>query len=81
MFLLSRSFKRGSKSESVNWGVSDNTIDRNNRWRKVKRAGSRKHETLDEISLHESVSLTEWCPGIISSSTSYDVMGSVYLTK
>ena len=39
---LSRSFRRGSNSEALNRGVSEATIDRNNRWRKVGRAGARK---------------------------------------
>ena len=39
---LSRSFRRGSNSEALNRGVSEATIDRNNRWRKVERAGARK---------------------------------------
>ena len=39
---LSRSFRRDSNSEAQNWGVEDGDIDRNNRWRKVDRAGARK---------------------------------------
>ena len=39
---LSRSFRRGSNSEVQNRGVSDSDIDRNNRRRKMERAGSRK---------------------------------------
>ena len=39
---LSRSFRRGSNSEVQNRGVEDGDIDRNNRWRKVDRAGARK---------------------------------------
>ena len=39
---LSRSFRRGSNSEAQNRGVDDGDIDRNNRWRKVDRAGARK---------------------------------------
>ena len=39
---LSRSFRRGSNSEALNRGVSEVTIDRNNRWSKVDRAGARK---------------------------------------
>ena len=39
---LSRSFRRGSKSEVKNRGVSDSDIDRNNRWRKVEKAEARK---------------------------------------
>ena len=39
---LLRSFCRGSNSEALNRVVSEATIDRNNRWIKVDRAGSRK---------------------------------------
>ena len=39
---LSRSFRRDSNSEAQNRGVEDGDIDRNNRWRKVDRAGARK---------------------------------------
>ena len=39
---LSRSFRRGSNSEALNRGVDEATIDRNNRWRKIERAGARK---------------------------------------
>ena len=39
---LSRSFRRGSNSEAQNRGVSDSDIDKNNRWRKVDRSGSKK---------------------------------------
>ena len=39
---LSRSFRRGSNSEALNRGVSEATVERNNRWRKVERAGARK---------------------------------------
>ena len=39
---LSRSFRRGSNSEALNRGVSKTSIYRNNRWRKVDRAGARK---------------------------------------
>ena len=44
-YSLARSFSRGSNSEALNRGVDENTIDRNNRWRKVERAGA-KNETL-----------------------------------
>ena len=39
---VSRSFRRGSNSEAQNRGVSEADIERNNRWRKVDRAGARK---------------------------------------
>jgi len=39
---LSRSFRRGSKSEDLNRGVDEVTIDRNNRWRKIERVGTSK---------------------------------------
>ena len=39
---ISRSFRRWSNSEVQNRGVDDGDIDRNNRWRKVERAGIRK---------------------------------------
>ena len=39
---LSRSFRRGSNSEALNRGVDEASIDRNNRWRKIERAGARK---------------------------------------
>lgn len=35
---------RGSNSEAQNRGVEDGDIDRNNRWRKVDRAGARKYQ-------------------------------------
>ena len=37
-----RSFRSGSNSEAQNRGVSEADIERNNRWKKVDRAGSRK---------------------------------------
>ena len=43
---LTRSFRRGSNSEALNRGVSEVAIDRNNRWRKVERAGVRKAKLL-----------------------------------
>ena len=43
---LPRSFRRGSNSETLNRGVSKVVIDRNNRWRKVKKAGARKAKIL-----------------------------------
>ena len=43
---ISRSFRRGSNSEAQNRGVSDSDIDKNNRWRKVDRAGSEKARLL-----------------------------------
>ena len=39
---LSRSFHRGSNSKFIKRGGSESEIDRNNRWRKQDRAGSRK---------------------------------------
>ena len=39
---LSRSFRRGSNSEAQNRKVSESDIDRNNRWRKVEKAGAKK---------------------------------------
>ena len=39
---LSRSFLRGSNSEALNRRVSEATVERNNRWRKVERVGARK---------------------------------------
>ena len=41
-YRLSRSFRLGSNSEAQNLGVDDWDIDRNNRWKKVERAGARK---------------------------------------
>ena len=41
-YRISISFRRGSKSEAQNREVEDDDIDHNNRWRKVKRAGTRK---------------------------------------
>ena len=41
-YRLSRSFRLGSNSEDQNLRVDDWDIDRNNRWRKVERAGARK---------------------------------------
>ena len=35
-------FRRGSNSEALNRGVDEATIDRNNRWRKIEKAGARK---------------------------------------
>ena len=37
---LSRSFRRDSNSEVINRGVSAATIDRNNRWKAVDKAGA-----------------------------------------
>ena len=39
---LSRSFRRGSNSEALSREVSEAVVDRNNRWRKVERAGAGK---------------------------------------
>ena len=39
---FSRSFRRGSNSGAQNRVVSDSDIDKNNRWRKVDRARSKK---------------------------------------
>ena len=39
---LSRSFRRGSTSESINRRVTHSEKDRNNRWKKEERAGARK---------------------------------------
>ena len=39
---VSRSFRGGSNSEAQNRGLWEADIERNNRWRKVDRAGARK---------------------------------------
>ena len=39
---VSRSFRRGSNSRAQKRCVSEAEIERNNRWRKVDRAGSKK---------------------------------------
>ena len=39
---LSRSFRRESNSIALNREVDEATIDRNNRWRKIEKAGARK---------------------------------------
>ena len=49
---MSRSFQRGCNSEALNRGVSEGTIDRNDRWRKEARAGSKKGEIKNVRSLH-----------------------------
>ena len=39
---VSRSFRRGSDTHAQNQGISIPDIERNNRWRSVERAGSKK---------------------------------------
>ena len=41
-FELSRSLRRGATTEVQNQGVDDTDIQRNNRWRKVESAGTKK---------------------------------------
>ena len=43
---ISRLFRRGSNSEALNREVDEATIDRNNRWRKTERAGTKKTKIL-----------------------------------
>ena len=43
---LSKSFRRGSNLEALNRGVDDVTIDRNNRWSKIERAGVKHYAEL-----------------------------------
>ena len=48
---LSRSFRQGSNYETLNRGVKEEVIDRNNRWRNEERAGVKISETKDTVSL------------------------------
>jgi hypothetical protein len=54
---ISRSFQHFATSEAVNEGVSPDTIDANNRWKKMNQAGS-SPPTLTMREHYTDVSLT-----------------------